>query len=104
VAASALGWVQDERSEPRDAVHHRTRAAHGDGRLLPLVVVNTSASGMMARCEAALEPGDRLRIDLPLVGALPVEVRWSLGGRIGCRMVHPLSPSDYYALLGALRR
>lgn len=104
MAASALGWIQDERSEPRDAVHHRTRAAHADGRLIPLVIVNTSTSGLMARCEVSLETGDRLRIDLPLVGALPVDIRWSLGGRIGCRMVQPLSLSDYYALLGALRR
>lgn len=102
--ASALGWVQDERSEPRDAVHHRTRAAHGDGRLLPLIIVNTSTSGLMARCEASCEQGDRLRIDLPIVGALPVEVRWSLGGRIGCRMVQPMTTADYYTLLAALRR
>ena len=27
MAASAASWVMDERSEPRDAVHHRTRAA-----------------------------------------------------------------------------
>lgn len=104
MATSALGWVSDERSEPRDAVHHRTRAAHTDGRLLPLVIVNTSNSGLMARCDAVLEPGDRLRIDLPLVGAVAVEVRWSLGGRAGCRLVQPLGLSDYYALLGALRR
>ncbi|HEU0044850.1 PilZ domain-containing protein [Sphingomonas sp.] len=104
MAASALGWVQEERSEARDAVHHRTRAAHTDGRLLPIVIVNTSVGGLMARCEASCEQGDRLRIDLPIVGALPVEVRWSLGGRIGCRFVQPMQPADYYTLLGALRR
>ena len=104
MATSALGWIHDERGEARDAVHHRTRATHADGRQLPLVIVNTSTSGMMARCEAACEPGDRLRIDLPLVGALPVEVRWALGGRIGCKLTQPMGLSDYYSLLGALRR
>ena len=101
---SALGWVLDERSEPRDAVHHRTRASMADGRLLPFVVVNTSTSGLMARCEASCEQGDRLRVDLPVVGALPVEVRWSLGGRMGCRIIQPLGLEQYYALLAALRR
>lgn len=101
---SALGWIADERSEPRDAVHHRTRAAHADGRLIALVVVNTSASGLMARCDARVEQGERLRIDLPVVGALMVEVRWSLGGRLGCRVVQPLGLAEYYALLAALRR
>ena len=61
MAAHAIGWMYDERSEPRDAVHHRTRAVHPDGRLLPLLIVNTSQSGFMARCEAACVEGDRLR-------------------------------------------
>lgn len=51
----------EERSERRDAAYHRTRAAHPDGRLLPLVIVNTSQSGLMARCEAPCEEGDRLK-------------------------------------------
>lgn len=104
MGAIALNWIQDDRSEPRDAVHHRTRAHHGDGRLLPLVVVNTSTSGLMARCEMRVEQGDRLRIDLPVVGALPAEVRWSLGGRIGCRFTATMGLQEYYALLAALRR
>lgn len=103
MAASAL-WAGDDRSEARDAVHHRTRAGHPDGRLLPLVVVNTSPGGLMARCDAALEPGDRLRIDLPIVGALAMEVRWALGGRIGCRLPTALGTADYYAMLAAMGR
>ena len=101
--ATALSWVNEDRSEPRDAVHHRTRARHTDGRLLPLVVVNTSAGGLMARCELRLEQGDRIHIDLPVVGAIAAEVRWSLGGRVGCRLVQPLGLAEYYALLAALR-
>lgn len=104
MAATALRWVQDERSEPRDAVHHRTRAIRPDGRILPVVVVNTSAGGMMMRCDTPCEEGDRLRVDLPAVGMLPVEVRWSLGGRIGCRIAPALDLQAYYAMLGAMRR
>lgn len=104
MAAGALSWVQEDRSEPRDAVHHRTRARHADGRLIPLVVVNTSAGGLMARCETRVEPGDRMHIDLPVVGAITADVRWSLGGRIGCRLPAPLGLHEYYALLAALRR
>lgn len=101
---SALGWGHEERSEPRDAVHHRTRAYHADGHALHLVIVNTSTGGLMARCEAPCEPGDLMRVELPAVGVLPVEVRWSLGGRIGCRLVQPLAPERYQAMLAALRR
>ena len=104
MAASALSWASEDRSEPRDAVHHRTRAHHADGRLLPLVIVNTSAGGMMARCEARVEQGDRLRIDLPVVGPVQAEVRWALGGRVGCRFVATMGTAHYYEVLAALRR
>lgn len=104
MAVSALRWVQDERSEARDSVHHRTRATRPDGRMLPLVIVNTSPGGLMARCDVPCEEGDRLRIELPSVGLLPVEVRWSLGGRIGCRIAGALDTDAYYAMLGAMRR
>ena len=104
MAALALSWASEDRSEGRDAVHHRTRAHHPDGRLLPLVVVNTSAGGLMARCETRVEPGDRLRIDLPVVGAVQAEVRWALGGRIGCRFLATLGLGQYYELLATLRR
>ena len=104
MAASAASWVMDERSEPRDAVHHRTRAVRPDGALVPLLIVNTSQSGLMARCDLPCEEGDRLTIDLPQVGRLVAEVRWCLGGRLGCRLERPLGLAEYYTLLAGLRR
>lgn len=103
MATNASGWV-DGRSEPRDAVHHRTRAVHPDGRQLPLVIVNTSQSGLMARCDAACEEGDKLRIDLPQIGPVVAEVRWALGGRLGCRLERALGLAEYYTLMSGLRR
>ena len=104
MAANAIDWMTDGRSEPRDAVHHRTRAVHPDGRLMPMVIVDTSQSGLMARCDADCEEGDRLRIDFPRIGSVVAEVRWSLGGRIGCRLERPLGLAEYYALLAGMRR
>lgn len=104
MATSALEWMTEDRSEQRDAVHHRTRAVHPDGRLLPLVVVNTSQGGLMARCDTTCEEGDRLRVDLPQIGPVVAEVRWCLGGRLGCRFERPLGLAEYYTLLSGLRR
>lgn len=104
MAANAVGWMDEARSEPRDAVHHRTRAAHPDGRLLPVLIVNTSQSGLMARCDARCEEGDRLRIDVPMIGHVIAEVRWSLGGRLGCRLERPLALAEYYTMLSGMRR
>lgn len=103
MALSVSGWSTEDRSEPRDAVHHRTRALHPDGRLLPLIIVNTSAGGLMARCDAPCDPGDRLRIHLPQVGSIVAEIRWTLGGRIGCQLERAMAPAEYFTLLTALR-
>src|SRR3546814_9838042 len=55
--------------------------------------------GLMARCDAGYAVGDRLRITLPVVGVVVAEIRWSLGGRIGCQLDRPIALSDYYDLL-----
>lgn len=91
-----------ERREERHEVHHRTRAAVADGRDLPIVIVNISPNGLMARCEARLDPGVRLHIRLPGIDSVHAEVRWALGGRIGCEFQHSVPPAAYYALLPRL--
>lgn len=99
MAALALS---DQRTAPRDEVYFRTHATRDDGDRLPLLLVNFSAMGLMARCEADVAPGDRLRLDLPVVGAINAEVRWALGGRIGCELDRMIALADYYDLLAVL--
>lgn len=94
--------VAERREEARDEVHYRTRGVTHDGRTLPLLVVNISAHGLMARCELMTRPGDKLRLTLPGVGQTIGEVRWSLGGRLGCQFDRPIPMADYYDLLAVL--
>ena len=94
----------DERSEPRDEVHYRTRGVRTDGASVELLVVNISARGMMARSTAAFAVGDRFRVKLPAVGSVPAEVRWSLGGRIGCELDALIPLADYFQLLAAMAK
>ncbi|MES2338673.1 MAG: PilZ domain-containing protein [Pseudomonadota bacterium] len=96
--------VSDIRREDRDEVHYRTRGAHRDGRILQMIVVNLSPHGFMARCEAPLAEGDMLRITLPGVGAIAANIRWALGGRIGCQFDRPIALAHYYELLAILLR
>ena len=93
----------DERSEPRQDVLHRTRAATAQG-VRPITIVNVSPRGLMARTADAHAAGDRLTVELPVVGAVAAEVRWALGGRIGCRLERVIGLADYHHLLQALRR
>ncbi len=96
--------MTDGRREARDEVHYRARGTHADGRALPLLVVNISPGGFMARCDVEMAEGDTVRIQLPGVGHRPAEVRWALGGRIGCQFAAPIKLGDYYELLATLLR
>jgi hypothetical protein len=92
----------ESRVAPRDEVHYRARAFGPDARALSLLVVNISAQGLMARYDHDLPVGARLHVTLPVVGVVVAEVRWSLGGRIGCELDRAISISDYYELLAVL--
>ncbi|MGN7999864.1 PilZ domain-containing protein [Sphingomonas sp. NFR04] len=93
----------DDRLVHRDEVEHRTRAVGPDARPVAFLIVNVSPQGLMARCEAPFEAGDLLRIQLPVVGEIGAEVRWALGGRVGCQFLQPIASADYVPLVAALR-
>lgn len=100
----ASARLLDERSEPREEVHHRTRATRADGASVEFLVVNISARGLMARSPATFQVGDRLRVRLPAVGQVSAEVRWSLGGRVGCQLDELIPLAEYFQLLAAIAR
>lgn len=95
---------KDERLIGRDEVHYRARAFGPDAKLHHLLIVNISALGLMARCDAPYVPGDRLRITLPVLGVVVAEIRWALGGRIGCELDRSIDLADYYELLAHMIR
>jgi hypothetical protein len=57
----------------------------------------------MARCETEIVEGQRLTVTLPVVGRFDAEVRWALGGRIGCRLLAEIPPALYQFALVAMR-
>jgi len=98
---AALAY-NERRELLRDEVDYRARAVGADGKPVGLLVVNLSAQGLMARTPRDHPVGERLTITLPVVGAIIAEVRWSLGGRIGCELTRPIDLADYYEVLAAL--
>jgi len=100
----ALAVTLDNRAIPRDEVHYRARAIGPDSKPLSLLIVNMSALGLMARADTGYCVGDRLSVTLPVIGTILAEIRWSLGGRIGCELDRPIDQANYYALLAALIR
>lgn len=102
----ALGNIAyaDNRVAARDEVHYRARAFGPDARPLSLLIVNLSAQGLMARSNHDLPVGARLTLTLPVIGVVRAEVRWSLGGRIGCELDDAIALAEYYELLAVLVR
>lgn len=94
--------VNERRDVSRDEVHYRARAVSADGQSVGLLIVNLSAQGLMARTPRDHPVGERLTITLPVIGPITAEVRWSLGGRIGCELPRPIELADYYELLAAM--
>ncbi|MEP7004357.1 MAG: PilZ domain-containing protein [Sphingomonas bacterium] len=94
----------DERAVPRDEVHYRARALGPDDKMLSLLIVNMSALGLMARADTNYDVGDQLRVTLPVVGTVVAEIRWTLGGRLGCQLSRPIDLASYYDLLAVLVR
>ncbi|TPG15215.1 PilZ domain-containing protein [Sphingomonas koreensis] len=94
--------IKDDRLVARDEVHYRARGFGPDAQPISLLIVNISALGLMARCDTAFEIGDRIRLTLPVVGVVVAEVRWSLGGRVGCQLDQPIALSDYYELMATM--
>ena len=58
----------------------------------------------MARTDAGYAVGERLRVTLPVVGVVVAEIRWSLGGRIGCELEQAIGVADYYDVLAVMLR
>ena len=57
----------------------------------------------MARCDADIPVGAAVTVTLPVAGAFAAEVRWSLGGRIGCKLAQEVPPALYQFVLAAMR-
>ena len=94
----------EQRRVVRDEVLYRARGRMTDGRELALLIVNISPCGLMARCDPAPGEGARIRVILPAIGATEAEVRWSLGGRIGCEFVQAVPLASYYESLSTMLR
>ncbi|RYY26802.1 MAG: PilZ domain-containing protein [Sphingomonadales bacterium] len=92
------------RREGRDDVHYRARAFGPDAKQHTFLIVNISPHGLMARCDHCFEIGDRVRIQLPVIGVAVAEIRWSLGGRLGAQFDTAIDLAGYYELIATLMR
>ena len=85
----------------RDEVDFCTPMRRPKGPAKDARVVNLSTHGFMVRSDDEFEQGERILVDLPVVGETMAKVAWALGGRVGGQFVIPIPPGRYAELLAA---
>lgn len=94
--------THEGRNDQRHDVHHRLRVRQGHTSHYTVTIVNVSLQGFMARSDHDFAVGDRIVVPLPGNGVFDAEVRWALGGRIGCRLDRAIPIAGFYAMLATM--
>jgi hypothetical protein len=73
---------------PLDA---ETRLRPNSWSSLQVRMLNLSASGFRAECEARVQPGGTVSLDVPGIGPVEAQVEWQRGGEFGARFYDPIA-------------
>lgn len=93
---------EERRRAPRDDVDFPTVAQRGWTETFDVRLLNISPMGFHARAKVEFDRGQKLRIQLPVVGEIEGQVAWALTGCCGGWFLEPMSPGDYAAVLAAI--
>jgi hypothetical protein len=78
------------RGSERLPVDETTRLRPNAWSSLEVRIVDLSASGFRAECEAMVMVGGPVWVDLPGIGEIEAQVTWRRGGEIGAKFVVPI--------------
>jgi len=87
------GFDSGRRAErlPLDA---ETRLRPNSWSSLQIKMLDLSASGFRAECEAKVKPGGSVSLDVPGIGAVDAQVEWQRGDQFGARFFAPIELGD----------
>src|SRR5688572_7286363 len=72
---------------PLDA---EARLRPNDWSSLQIRMLDLSAAGFRAQCEARVQPGGSVSLDVPGIGAVEAQVEWQRGDQFGARFFAPI--------------
>ncbi len=81
---------QSRREATRLAIYEPTRLHPNSWSSLEVQILDISADGLRAKCEAALKIRSWLSIDVPGIGPIAAEVRWQRGKHFGASFVRSI--------------
>lgn len=79
-----------ERRAERHALSERTRLRPNSWSSVEVRMVDLSRFGFRAECEARLQPGGCISLDVPGLGAVEAQVEWHRGSEFGARFLRPI--------------
>ena len=88
----------DRRAARRRKLRLQAQGAIASGRT-EVVILDLSEDGMLLKCEAELQVGERIDLVIPEAGAAEATIVWASGRYIGCRFDRPLSTAAVSAAL-----
>lgn len=83
------GFDGGRRSE-RLLVDAETRLRPNSWSSLQIRMLDLSASGFRAECEARVKPGGSVSLDVPGIGSVDAQVEWQRGDQFGARFFAPI--------------
>ncbi|HYI41425.1 MAG TPA: hypothetical protein VE053_14015 [Allosphingosinicella sp.] len=83
------GFDSGRRAE-RLALDAETRLRPNSWSSLQIAMLDLSALGFRAECEARVKPGSSVSLDVPGIGAVDAQVEWQQGDQFGARFFQPI--------------
>ncbi len=78
------------RQSQRLSLDAETRLRPNSWSSLQITMLDLSASGFRAECEARVKPGSRVSLDVPGIGAVDAQIEWQRDHQIGARFFAPI--------------
>ena len=83
----------ETRRQPRRTLLLEALGATAGDEATSVLIHNISATGLLLECEAPLDEGETLEIELPEAGVATASVIWASGRFFGCQFETPISPA-----------
>lgn len=88
--ADEQGRLESGRRSERLKLDAETRLRPNSWSSLQVRMLDLSASGFRAECEARVQPGGSVSLDIPGIGAVEAQVEWQRGDQFGARFYAPI--------------
>jgi hypothetical protein len=89
-----------ERRAERLAVDESTRLKPNSWSSLEIHVLDLSPLGFRAECEARLQAGSAVTLEIPGIGSVEAQVEWQRGSQFGARFFVPIDLDHCEWMLG----